>query len=134
MHLAAGSDLINSGTNVGLPFNGSAPDLGCFETGGSARLIVTTPVQVDPKTTLTTYPNPAVNSTMVRFSVAHTGPSSVNVYNTNGQLVSVLFRGTANAGSVYSFPLEVGRMAPGVYISKLENNGQSIISKITVAR
>jgi hypothetical protein len=32
MHLASGSKLINAGVNVGLPFNGSAPDLGCFET------------------------------------------------------------------------------------------------------
>lgn len=32
-HLAAGSDLIDKGTDVGLPFAGSAPDLGCFETG-----------------------------------------------------------------------------------------------------
>lgn len=32
MHLATGSDLINRGTNIGLAFNGSAPDLGCFET------------------------------------------------------------------------------------------------------
>jgi Right handed beta helix region len=32
MHLAPGSDLINAGTDVGLPFNGSAPDLGCFES------------------------------------------------------------------------------------------------------
>lgn len=31
MHLVAGSDLIDKGTNVGLPFNGSAPDLGAFE-------------------------------------------------------------------------------------------------------
>jgi len=70
----------------------------------------------------------------VRFSVAHTGPSVVNIYNTNGQLVSVLFRGTANAGTVYSLPLQVGTLAPGVYISRLENDGKSIISKITVAR
>jgi len=30
-HLRAGSDLINRGTNVGLPYSGSAPDLGAFE-------------------------------------------------------------------------------------------------------
>ena len=35
-HLVAGSDLIDKGIDVGLPFNGKAPDLGCFETGGSA--------------------------------------------------------------------------------------------------
>ena len=32
-HLAAGSDLIDKGVDVGLPHAGSAPDLGCFETG-----------------------------------------------------------------------------------------------------
>ncbi len=32
MKLAPGSDLIDAGTDVGLPFNGSAPDLGAFET------------------------------------------------------------------------------------------------------
>jgi hypothetical protein len=31
MHLAAGSDLIDGGTDVGLPYYDSAPDLGCFE-------------------------------------------------------------------------------------------------------
>jgi hypothetical protein len=34
MHLAAGSDLINGGTYVGLWYHGSAPDLGYFEYGG----------------------------------------------------------------------------------------------------
>ena len=32
LRLAAGSSLIDTGTNVGLPFSGSAPDLGAFET------------------------------------------------------------------------------------------------------
>ncbi|HEV8550926.1 MAG TPA: right-handed parallel beta-helix repeat-containing protein [Polyangiaceae bacterium] len=33
LHLAAGSDLIDKGTDVGLPFNDAKPDLGAFETG-----------------------------------------------------------------------------------------------------
>ena len=32
LHLASGSTLIDKGVNVGLPYNGSAPDLGAFET------------------------------------------------------------------------------------------------------
>ena len=32
MHLVSGSDLINAGTDIGLPFKGTAPDLGAFET------------------------------------------------------------------------------------------------------
>lgn len=31
LHLASGSTLIDKGTNVGLPYSGSAPDLGAFE-------------------------------------------------------------------------------------------------------
>jgi MYXO-CTERM domain-containing protein len=33
LHLAAGSDLIDKGANVNLPFTGPAPDLGAFEVG-----------------------------------------------------------------------------------------------------
>jgi hypothetical protein len=32
LHLASGSDLIDKGVNVGLPYSGSAPDMGTFET------------------------------------------------------------------------------------------------------
>jgi hypothetical protein len=32
LHLASGSTLIDKGVNVGLPYNGKAPDLGAFET------------------------------------------------------------------------------------------------------
>jgi hypothetical protein len=39
MHLAVGSDLINGGTDVGLWYYGSAPDLGCFEYGGCTSLM-----------------------------------------------------------------------------------------------
>src|SRR6476620_792825 len=35
MHLAANSQMINKGTDVGLPFAGSAPDLGAFEYGAA---------------------------------------------------------------------------------------------------
>ncbi len=34
LHLVSGSDLIDRGIEVGLPFAGTAPDLGCFESSG----------------------------------------------------------------------------------------------------
>jgi len=34
LRLAAGSQLIDRGTDVGLPYRGGAPDLGAFESGG----------------------------------------------------------------------------------------------------
>jgi MYXO-CTERM domain-containing protein len=36
MKLVSGSDLIDKGENVGLPFTGTAPDLGAFEFGATA--------------------------------------------------------------------------------------------------
>lgn len=33
LHIAEGSDLIDGGTDIGLPYAGTAPDLGAFETG-----------------------------------------------------------------------------------------------------
>jgi hypothetical protein len=35
LRLASSSDLINKGVNVGLPYSGTAPDLGAFEYGGT---------------------------------------------------------------------------------------------------
>jgi hypothetical protein len=36
MHLASGSHFIDAGTNVGIPYNGTAPDLGAFESNYSS--------------------------------------------------------------------------------------------------
>jgi hypothetical protein len=41
--LKGGSPLIDVGVNLGLPYNGSAPDIGAFESGGS-KLILSAPV------------------------------------------------------------------------------------------
>ncbi len=41
LHLAAGSDLIDAGTYVGLPYNDAGPDLGAFETNGVSTFVLT---------------------------------------------------------------------------------------------
>jgi len=40
LHLAPGSDLINAGINRGLPFTGTAPDMGAFETSVQTHLSI----------------------------------------------------------------------------------------------
>ncbi len=40
LHLASTSKLIDAGTNVGLPYNGNAPDLGAFEAGTGSAVVV----------------------------------------------------------------------------------------------
>ena len=41
LRLAAGSPLIDAGTNVGLTYTGAAPDLGCYETDGILHPTIT---------------------------------------------------------------------------------------------
>jgi uncharacterized repeat protein (TIGR02059 family) len=45
LHLASGSDFINAGKSIGIPFSGSAPDLGAYEiTGTTPTPTITLPV------------------------------------------------------------------------------------------
>ena len=43
MHLAAGSDLIDAGLDLGVTYTNAAPDLGAFETAGPATVTYTAP-------------------------------------------------------------------------------------------
>ncbi len=45
MKLVSGSDLIDKGQDIGEPYNGSSPDLGCFESGGGGGC---TPTAITP--------------------------------------------------------------------------------------
>jgi uncharacterized repeat protein (TIGR02059 family) len=64
LKLAAGSDLIDAGINVGIPYNGAAPDLGPFEYGAST----------------TTTPPPVVTQLLyVSSSVKAATPSQIDV-------------------------------------------------------
>jgi len=77
MHLAAGSDLIDGGTDVGLPYEGSAPDLGAFEyiSGGDTTAPTPNPM------TFATAPH-ATSSTSIAMiaSTATDDTSGVEYY------------------------------------------------------
>lgn len=78
-HLKSNSDLINSGTNVGIAYYGSAPDLGAFE--------------FDPATGINSLASNEMiayfsnGKLVLRFSQSDTKPMQVKLYNLNGQLV-----------------------------------------------
>ena len=56
LRLVSGSDLIDRGVNVALPFTGAAPDLGAFETGAVAPTVTPT---MTPTQTATPTPTPS---------------------------------------------------------------------------
>ena len=133
MHLAPGSDLIDAGTDVGLPFNGPAPDLGCFETEGS-QSVGDQILNPGPFTLKQNYPNPFNPSTEILFSVEKTGTTTLIVCDVLGRKVATLFDGTAQVGREYRITFDASKLVSGVYFYTLESGSRVDTRKLILLR
>ena len=98
MHLAAGSDLIDSGIDVGLPFSGPAPDLGAFETIAPTTIVVNK--------------NPVISLTSPSKSASFTSPATITISATasdpDGTISKVeIFQGNVKIGEKTALPYSV---------------------------
>jgi hypothetical protein len=132
MHLVQGSDLIDAGTDVGLPFNGTAPDLGCFESDG--------PVAVEQDRMLPegialhqNYPNPFNPRTTIAYRVDRRESVSLVVYDVVGREVAMLVNGEQSPGK-HEIIWEATGLSSGVYFYRLEGSGQSVSRKLTILK
>ena len=101
MHLAAGSKMIDKGTNVGLPFTGAAPDLGAFEYGATA--VTHSPTAFAPAAIARTW----TQLNMEGFSEKGSANARAALFTVTGQRITAV-------GSAYNG----NRLSPGVYIEK----------------
>jgi hypothetical protein len=130
MHLAEGSKLIDAGTDVGLPYVGSAPDLGAFEYG-------TPSVRVDERVTMSpreyvlyqNYPNPFNPSTIISYQLPVPGPVSLELFDMLGKKVATLVEGVQFSGT-HTFTLSHMNfeVPSGVYVYRL-SAGETVLSK-----
>lgn len=123
MKLQPDSDLIDKGVDVGLPFNGSAPDLGAFESGtlGLRDLVF--------EEGLYNYPNPFSTETIVVFHANQTDKVGVAIYNLLGVKVLDLSRKTYPPGK-NTIVLNRVNLTSGNYLLVLESEGKQRISKL----
>jgi parallel beta-helix repeat protein len=133
MHLAPGSDLIDAGTNVGLPFNGSAPDLGCFETPGPSA-IANEISSAGSFVLEQNYPNPFNPETRISFSVERSERTTLSLYNMLGQHVLSLFDDVAQSGQVYMVKLDGRKLSSGVYFYRLQSGNRSALKKLILLK
>ncbi len=108
------------------------------DNGGSFKYSAS--VEVDAGTAarrlelLNNYPNTFNPATEIRFSVPEDGYATLMVYNMLGQEVATLFSGTARAGHYIAATFNAGKLASGVYISRLEYNGKSLIQRMLLTK
>ncbi len=100
LRLVSGSDLIDAGMDVELPFLGVAPDIGAFEFDNETTYLAEENRPVLPeKFNLTNYPNPFNPITVVQFNLPRAGNVEVVVYDITGRKVIQLDSGYRTAGT-----------------------------------
>jgi hypothetical protein len=76
------------------------------------------------------YPNPFNPTTNIDFTVAADGKAVLKVYNTLGQEVAELFNGEVKAGRIIKTHFDASRLASGIYFSRLEADGKSLVKRM----
>jgi hypothetical protein len=83
---------------------------------------------------LKNYPNPFNPSTTIAFSVPADGMATLKVYNLLGQEVATIFSGMAKAGHFIPAVFNAGGLASGVYVTRLDYNGTSLMQKMLLTK
>lgn len=87
LHLSSGSDLIDAGiSSGGVSYNGTSPDLGCFETGSTSRSALMSETS-DPDSQISIYPNPANDYLNIVLPAGMQKGVTINIVNTFEQVV-----------------------------------------------
>lgn len=119
LHPASGSDLIDAGVNVGLPYAGSAPDLGYFETGLTS---VQTPLVSG---SVTCYPNPVHDRGWIKFTASRSGRLRISLYDVTGRNVISLADQPVEPGEQL-IDIDLSGLPGGIYIYRIFINDNPV--------
>jgi hypothetical protein len=127
MRLTSSSDLINAGVNVGLPYSGTAPDLGCYEYGTVNQYpgTITTPANATQSILL----GDPINSIVYTWGGGATGLTATGLpdnvtYTIDSTAKTLTLTGTPNAIGSYNYTIStVGGTG----------NAVTVTAKITVS-
>ncbi len=118
-HLQANSPCIDTGTDVGLPFAGNNPDMGCYEFDATAA------IEDQEYDVFTYYPNPVHDNLTIK---SHTKIRSIQISNLLGKIV---LKKTVNA---FEPTINISQLNDGVYLSKILFDSNNFgVSKIIIS-
>jgi hypothetical protein len=117
-HLSAGSPCIDAGIDVGLPFTGTAPDIGRWEYNGESGHPELTAARQNPSshTLAVLYPNPT--NGQVTLLLAISGECEIMIYDLLGRSVLTTYLQATHDGNVH---LDITELPSGRYFMRLES-------------
>lgn len=132
LHLAEGSDLIDGGTDIGLAYLGSAPDLGAFESE-YATSIVKEHIVAEDFHLKQNYPNPFNPTTTINYTIPRTTDISLKIYDISGGEVATLFDGSHTTGN-YRVNFDGSGLSSGVYFCRLQSDADTKTIKMMLLK
>lgn len=139
MHLASGSDLIDAGVGLGLPYNGKAPDLGAFESDFATAVETEefAPVKFrlyqnypNPFSAHGTFGNPEIT---IKFELPKSNFVTLKIFNLAGQEIASLVDGFKVAGD-HEVKWQPQGLPSGVYFYRLHTGSFSETKKLILQR
>jgi len=116
-HLQTNSPCIDAGLDIGLPYNGNAPDMGCYEFDS-------TTVSELSKAGISLYPNPVHNQLFIRQY--KTQKIEIELLAPSGK---VIWTKTYNQKNM---ALSVKNLAPGLYFVLIKHQDHLYLQKIMI--
>jgi hypothetical protein len=131
LRLAQTSIMINAGSDVGIPFKGSAPDLGAFEYESLTGLGM--PVKTSHVILGQNFPNPFSQTTNIPFTVDRPESISLKIFNNQNSLVASLVDNSMAAGN-YTCHLDARNFSAGTYFCVLTSGDQIQTRKLILIK
>lgn len=132
MHLASGSDLIDAGVDVGLPFKGNAPDLGAFEYDGTTSVRQLSSIETD-FILHQNYPNPFNPVTNISYSIPADMKIRLEIFDLLGKSAALLVNDFQRKGS-YSVSFNGAGLSSGVYFYRLSSENYSSTKRLVLLK
>lgn len=133
--LAATSNAIDRGTDIGFPYRGMLPDLGAFEYESQTAEVLSGLSSL-PSTllTITNYPNPFNPTTNISFRVKEKAKTTVKVYNLVGCTVATLYDDDAMPGKEYTVQFDGSVLPSGVYFAVVHSANDYEVRKLLLLK
>ena len=133
LRLNPNSSLVDAGVDVGISFNGKAPDLGAFESGIFTKIIETKNNLPEGFSLNQNYPNPFNPGTTISFTLNKSGMTDLVIYDMLGREVAKLIHQNLSSGE-HKISFNAVNIPSGIYIYKLSEDSNTAVKKMILIK